>query len=484
MLYTPSPTALRFFESRKFVKLICGPVGGGKSTAALMALWTMAVQQQAFGKEQVRRTKFAILRNTSATLKQTVKPLIDYWFVTRLLEHGFPALGTWNMTTEGAPSFEIRAKLQDGTIVHTQFVMMHADTPDDVRRLLSAEYSAAWVEEAREIDGPAVFEGLQGRVARFPNRQSGGVTYPCVICSTNAPPVGTYWHTLMTDPPENAEIFMQPPALLDDGSLNPEAENLENLDPHYYDNLLQGKTSDWVAVYLRNKFGAGGLGQPVFKGTFRMEFHVAKSPLKPVSSNMKKIVVGSDNGLKAAAVICQEDAKGRVNLLRDAFVPKDETMGYDRFLETLLVPQLRDLNVPFQNVIFVVDPACFQRSQANEVTIAQIISRFGFQVFKAPTNLPERRIAAVEGLLMRQVDGGAGFLFSPEAGHAISAMEWGYRNRKTATGQGLAMPEKDWFSNVADAIQYAALYFNVGAALTGFGRPAAKPIVRRDYAYS
>lgn len=478
MLYVPSPTGLRFMASRAFMKLICGPVGGGKSTVALMALWSMAVQQNAHNG--VRRTKFIILRNTMAQLKSTVKPLIDQWFVELPMSEGTAPLGTWRLTDN---TFEIRARLKDGSVVHTELVMMAADTPDDVRRLLSVECTAAWVEEAREV-AEEVFSGLQGRVGRFPNIASGGVTYPCTICSTNPPPVGTFWHGLMSNPPAGYEIFMQPPALMDDGTLNPDAENLANLYPDYYDNQVAGKSSDWIAVYLRNKFGAGGLGQPVFKGTFRMEFHVAKSALKPVSSNMKKIVVGSDNGLTAAAVIGQEDAKGRVNILRNAYVPKGETMGYDRFLDTLLVPQLRDLAVPFQNVIFVVDPACFQRSQANEVTIAQIISRYGFQVYKAPTNLPERRIAAVEGLLMRQVDGGAGFLFSPEAEHAIAAMEWGYRNKKTASGQGLPTPEKDFYSNIADAIQYLSLYFNVGAALTGFGRTAARPIERRDYAYS
>lgn len=480
MQYLPGLTAAAFMEDRHFIKLICGPIGGGKSTAALMALWTMAVQQKPFGKDQVRRTKFCILRNTSAMLRQTVKPLIDHWFVTVPMSEGSPAFGQWRLT-DG--TFEIRARLGDGTIVHTEFVLMHADTPDDVRRLLSAEYSAAWVEEAREVD-QAVFEGLQGRTTRFPNVASGGVTYPCVICSTNPPPVGTYWHELMTKPASNVAVFMQPAALLEDGSINPEAENLENLHPDYYSNLLQGKTTDWVNVYLRNKFGAGGMGQPVFAATWRSEFHVAKTELKPIPVGMKKIIVGSDNGLKAAAVITQEDARGRVNQIAEAFVPKDETMGYDRFLDNLLAPKLRELNIPAAFVLFVVDPACFHRSQANEVTIAQIIQRRGYQVIPAPTNSIERRIAAVEGLLVQQVDAGARYLVSPSCTHTINAMEWGYRNKKSASQQGIALPDKDWYSNIGDAVQYAALYHNSTAATSGWAGVQAKPVVKRDYAYT
>lgn len=479
MLYTPSPTGLDFMASRKFIKLICGPVGGGKSTAALQALWAMACTQQAHGEHKVRRTKFAVLRNTSAMLKATVKPLIDYWFVQRLADKGMPTLGQWRVTDA---TFEIKARLSDGTIVHTEFVLVHADTPDDVRRLLSAEYSAAWVEEAREVDSE-VFQGLQGRVNRFPNMEAGGVTYPCVLCSTNPPPVGTYWHGLMTAPPENVGVFMQPAALLEDGQLNPEAENLSNLAPDYYANLVMGKSDDWIGVYLRNKFGAGGLGQPVFRATWRSDFHVSKTALRPIPVGMKRIIVGSDNGLTAAACITQEDARGRVNWISEAFVPEGQSMGYDRFLDLLLLPKLRELNVPTSFVLFVVDPACFHRSEATAITIAQVIAKRGFAVVPANTSSIERRISAVEGLLMQQIDGGPRAVFSPTCTHSISAMEWGYRNKKTVGPAGVAQPEKNHFSHMADAIQCAALYYNGGIQDVSRSK-AARPVASRPFAYT
>ena len=78
--YKASPTAQRFMDSTAWVKIIMGPVGGGKSTAALFELLKRAVQQAPH--KNVRRTKFIILRNTMQQLKSTVKPLIDQWFVT------------------------------------------------------------------------------------------------------------------------------------------------------------------------------------------------------------------------------------------------------------------------------------------------------------------------------------------------------------------------------------------------------------------
>jgi hypothetical protein len=313
--FEPSPTGSAFQLSDKYIKLICGPVGGGKSTVALYDLWLRAFRQKP--RDKIRRTRFVILRNTMGQLKSTVKPLIDQWFVTPFDGKA----GEWK-----AETFTLRIGLSDGTTILSEFVMLAADTPDDVRRLLSLECSAAWVEEAREID-PDVFTGLVGRVNRFPNKASGGVTFPGVICSTNPPPMDTFWHDKMTSPPKNWGIFMQPPAVDSDGALSPLAENLKWLNPGYYENLIEGNTEAWVDVYLKNRFGSGGFGQPVFKGTFKREFHCSPDILTPVYSGTHKVIVGSDNGLTAAAIIGQQDARGRINILGEAFVPQGETMG-------------------------------------------------------------------------------------------------------------------------------------------------------------
>lgn len=475
LTYKPGPTGQKFVDSRAFVKLIMGPVGGGKSTVALMDLFDRAIRQAPF--DGVRRTKFVIMRNTSLQLKSTVKPLIDHWFGTLVKNK----MGVWRLT-DGV--FEARFKLADGTVVHSEYAMMPADTPDDVRRLLSLECSAAWIEEMREID-EAVFEGLQGRVARFPNRASGGVTYPGVIGSTNPPPMGSWLQELVADPPENMEVFMQPPALDDEGKLNPDAENLENLDASYYSNLMAGKTEDWLDVFMRNKFGAGGFGQPVFRRTFKLDFHVAKTELQAVAVSNYPIIIGMDNGLTAAAVIGQMDAKGRVNVLGEAYVPEGQTMGVETFLKTFLVPLLQS-KFPTNpgNILFVLDPACFTRSEINEVTIDQVVRSLGYQTMRASTNVPERRIAAVEGLLTRAIDGGPGLLISSACPWLTKAMDWGYRNKKQANGVVTATPEKNHFSHIADALQYLCLHYNqqVNPAAQS-NRSRAREVEKVAYAY-
>lgn len=450
--YKPGPTGQRFLDSRAFSKVICGPVGGGKSTVALFDLLHRAVNQVPFNG--TRRTKFVIMRNTTAQLKATVKPLIEQWLVT--LTNG--TMGQWKLTDN---IFEMRFKLGDDTVVHSELCLLAADTPDDVRRLLSLEASAAWIEEMREID-QAIFEGIQGRVARFPNRAAGGVTYPGVIGSTNPPPMGSWLQEYMANPPSNAEIFMQPAALLEDGSINPEAENIENLDPEYYANLVQGKTDDWIEVYLMNKFGAGGFGMPVFKKTFRLDFHGSKTPLQAITTSFNPIMVGMDNGLTAAAVVGQMDARARLNILGEAYVPEGQTMGVETFLDRILIPHLQTkFPVRPEQITFVLDPACYQRSQVNEVTIEQAVRSRGYNTIKASSNDPERRIAAVEGLLTRAIDGGPGLLVSSECPWLLKSMDFGYRYKKQVNGIGALTPEKNHYSHIADALQYLCLHYNL-----------------------
>jgi len=475
--YTPVATGARLMLDRtNFVRIMMGPVGGGKSTVCLMELVKMA-GEQAPGPAGVRRTRFIILRNTVAQLKSTVKPIIDTWLVT--MAGG--QMGKWKLTDN---TFHMTFRMADGTVVDSEFWLMAADTPEDVRRLLSVECTAAWVEEAREIDRD-VFNGLQGRVNRYPNRAMGGCTRSGVICSTNAPNVGSFWHEIIAKPPKGFGVYVQPPALDEDGGVNPEAENLENLADDYYANLVEGKTLDWVDVYLRNKFGPGAGGQPIYKRTFRKDFHVAKDVLLPLKGSNNPLIVGMDNGLQAAASIWQMDLRGRCLVLDECYVPDTETMGIESFLTLLLVPKLtNELIFPKNKIVFVLDPACFERSQINEDTIAQAVQRQGFFAIKASTNDPAKRVNAVEGLLARQIDGKAALLVSPKCEHTIAALEWGHRYRTTRDGSNTLIAEKNHYSHMGDAFQYSALHYNVQAGASLTGRAAARPVEKARYHYA
>lgn len=479
MRYVASPTGQAFVKDRSFIKLIMGPVGGGKSTVCLMDLMARAYSQTPFNG--LRRTKFGILRNTAAQLKSTVKPLIDEWLVTIPTETTGSAMGSWRLTDS---TFEIMQSLPDGTRVHSELVLLAADTPDDVRRLLSLQLSAAWVEETREID-EEVFKGLLGRVSRFPSKVAGGVAYPGVICSTNAPALNTYWHRMITEPPANMRVFIQPAAVDEDGNINPDAENLQFLSDEYYYNLMSANTEEWIDVYLRNKFGNGNAGQAVYRTTFKAKFHVAKSSLLAIPSSMHPLVVGMDNGLQAAATVMQTDPRGRVNVLSECYVPEDQTMGVETFLDRLLIPHLMDkYKTRREAFLFVLDPACFQRSQINEQTIAQAVIARGFRAVRATTNDPDKRQLALEGLLNRAVDGGPGLLIDPSCTHLIEGLEWGFRFKKLANGQQTTTRDKTHHSHQVESCEYGAGHFNAQTSQTYTAfQTRARPVVRKDYSY-
>ncbi len=471
--YKPTPTGARLLASNGFVKVIMGPVGSGKSTIAFVDLVNRAYAQRPHAG--VRRSKWGILRNTSAQLRSTVKPLIDQWAPLM-----FGSAGSWRLT-DG--TYEVMAKLPDGTVLHAEFVMLAADTPDDVRRLLSLELSGGWIEEAREIDED-VTNGFIGRMDRFPNQASGGVTRPGCVASTNPPPLGTYWHEIITAPPTGFEVFVQPPALLEDGSLNPDAENLENLSPNYYERLVEGRKPAWIDVYLKNKFGPGEWGLPVYRDVFKRDFHVAKNRLMPVMQSINPLIVGMDNGLTAAATIMQMDLRGRVNVLGIEYVPQGETMGVERFLDTKLVPRLlRDFPFRKENIVFELDPACYQRSQVNEATIAQAVAKRGFRTHEATTNDPLLRIGALENLLMRQIDGGAAFLIDPQCTWLADALDWGYRYRKQTAASPSPTIDKNHYSHIAESAQYACLRYSQTSLGGVDQRSQARPVQARTYTY-
>ena len=63
----PGLIAKTFMKDKSFVRGIRGPVGSGKSVTCCMELMRIAVNQSP-NKSGVRRTRFAVIRNTNQNL--------------------------------------------------------------------------------------------------------------------------------------------------------------------------------------------------------------------------------------------------------------------------------------------------------------------------------------------------------------------------------------------------------------------------------
>ena len=110
------------------------------------------------------------------------------------------------------------------------------------------------------------------------------------------------------------------------------------------------------------------------------------------------------------------------------------------------------------NVIVIGDPAGSQRAQTDERSVFDILKQEGFRVIPAKTNSIVARISAVDKLLTRSVDGKPALLIDPRCKDLINALRGGYRYKINNKGDTDEKPEKNSYSHIADAFQYASLH--------------------------
>jgi hypothetical protein len=434
MRYIPPPTVDRFMRSNSRIRVIVGPLGSGKSMGSIMELIRKSSMQHAYNG--VRSTKWAIIRNTGQQLRQTVladireylSPIIHYYVTDSTVQ--------------------IRAKLPDGTFMHTDWLLIPLDTKEDVRRLLSLQLTGAWINELREVPFD-IIRPLLGRTGRYPSKAHGGATWRGIIADTNPWDVDSSYHDRCVLNPHKAwELFHQP------SGIGPDAENIANLPDGYYDDLMDGKDIEWSQVHVESQWGVSNAGQAVFRKTFHAPTHVRDMQVRV--NPHKPLMVGLDFGRTPCAVIGQSDAYGRAIIMKEVVT---EGMGLIQMLREHLKPVL--LSPPFvgHRVFVVGDPAGRQKSQATEKALFDDLKDEGFIAYPAATNDIDKRLTAVEKLFQNTIVGEPGIQIN-RAGcpTLIQALGNKYRYRKRKDGQYDDVPEKlhPW-SDVCDGLQYFCL---------------------------
>lgn len=229
-------------RSDAFVRACIGPVGSGKSSAAVVEVLHRAMKQEP-GPDGVRRTRFAVIRNTYPQLRDTTRKTFEQWMP--------PGIGTWR---EQEFTYVIETGLKDGTRVHSEVLFRALDRPEDVKKLLSLELTGAYINEAREAPKDVV-DVLQTRLGRYPSKNQGGATWFGMWMDSNPWPTSHWGYELFSKkPPEGFELFEQP------GGREPNAENVENLPAGYYERLTLGKDAEWIAEYVDGKYPSSDRG--------------------------------------------------------------------------------------------------------------------------------------------------------------------------------------------------------------------------------
>jgi len=461
--YSAPPTCAAFMKSESFGRLIAGPVGSGKTTACLFELFRRACEQ-APASDGLRYTRFAIVRQTLKALKDTVLKDITSWL-------------------EGVATY----KVSDNTVyihygdIRSEWLLIPLDDVEDQRRLLSMQLTGAWMSESIEMDVNIV-SPLAGRVGRYPAANLGGCSWFGIIADTNMPAENTSWHKFMTEPTPDWQIFIQP------SGMSAQAENLQWLlqtadtlklpedDPvrlaqgrKYYERFIRSNTPDWCKRYVHAEFGDDPSGSAVFREVFKHRWHV-QDEVSPVSTY--PLLVGLDFGRDPCAVICQPDHRGRLLVLEEIIA---DDIGLELQLQRMIKPVLMKERYLGRAVYVVGDPAGTQRSTLYEETSFDMLKRHGLLAYPAPTNDIDRRISAVEAWLLGARDAGPALVIDGTlCPTLVRGLNGGYRYGRTKAGDRKPKPDKNSYSHVMDAFQYACL-----AAHGGLSDMIANRISRR-----
>lgn len=448
--FNAPPTVARFMKSEAFFRVIAGPVGSGKTTGCLFELFRRACEQ-APATDGYRYTRFAIVRQTLKQLKDTVLKDITGWL-------------------QGIAEYKVSENtvhIRVGDVV-SEWLLIPLDSPEDQRRLLSLQLTGAWMSESIEMDYTIV-SPLAGRIGRYPSGNLGSPTWFGMIADTNMPSEGSDWHRVMTEPPPDTQIFIQP------GGMEDNAENLEYLvqtaetvkldlkDPEqraqrraqgrtYYERFIRNNSPDWCRRYVHAQFGDDPSGTAVFRESFKHSFHVVED-LEPVASF--PLLVGQDFGRDPCSIICQLDHRGRLLVLEEVVA---EDIGLELHIERSLRPTLMKERYLGKSIAVIGDPSGVAKSSVYEETSFDVMKRMGFMAFPAPTNDIPQRLRAIEAFLLAQREGGPAFLIDANrCPVTVRALNGGYRFAKTRSGVRKPVPDKNEYSHIADALQYACL---------------------------
>lgn len=441
--YKPPPTVERFLLSNARRRVIMGPFGSGKSSGCCVEVPRRASMQRP-GKNGIRKTRFAIVRNTMPQLRDTTLKTWLEWFPDG-------SLGRWKETGK-----TYHMKYQD---VDCEVLFRALDDEADVKNLLSLELTGAYLNECRETPR-VIVDALDGRIDRYPSRRDDiGATWAGIWADTNPPTEEEYWHRIINgDDPDTGmpsadngwEAFIQP------SGLSPEAENLDHLAPGYYETLAKGKGKEFVRVYVHGYFGKSTGGKAVHP-TFDPDLHIAKDVLIPNPRLM--LLVSADFGLTPAMTLKQQDTFGRV-LTFDEIVT--EGMGLKRAIKEKLKPLLRNKYEGY-DVFVTGDPAGKVKSQTDERSCVTIFKEEGFKKVKfAFSNSPVHRIGATDSFLMRNTEMGPAYLIDPRCSYLKRGMGGRYHYPINRKGETSPTPKKDIFSHICEAGQYGDMYYERG----------------------
>lgn len=477
--YRPMGAVLEAYcKSIKFVQIIRGPLGAGKTKASAFKVFQYICQQRP-DANGVRRSRWAVIRNTYPDLTSTT---IRDW-----KEMVPSAAGV--LTMGHPPEHRLFFHLPDGTTVQAEVLFIALDREDDVKKLRGAQLTGAWINELKELP-KAVLDMVTGRVDRYP--APGASTWVGVIGDTNAWDQD-HWLQALDEQWQRGELseyefFTQPPGVIKingEWTVNPLAENLMVLRADYYRRMIQGKKEDWIKVNLGNEIGVCFDGRPVHP-EYSESIHAVRHLLVPDKNRI--VEVGCDFGLTPAAGFAQRQSDHQWFVFDEVVTGHEDgdvhgTVGVERFAQLL---KDKCAEYPGLQFRFRGDPAGGQRDKT-EQTYFQALAAAGIVCLPASSNDPTKRRGALERPLTRLVNGKPGIVFSPKCKVIRKGLAgaWNYRRVAVAGADRFRdEADKNKWSHVCEALEYGLMdagenvvVNGASAAVQNFPRGPVQPKV-------
>lgn len=456
------PTINAFMNSDAFLRGLIGPFGSGKSSGCVMELPQRGIQQRP-GPDGVRRSRWAVIRNSYRQLEDTTIRTFMQWLPPHQLGEWLPSKHQYTIKALKADGDDRGAEIE---------VLFRAlDRPDQLGNLLSLDLTGAWINEGREVPWP-IFETLEGRVGRYPRMVDGGPSWYGIWSDTNPPDVDSDWFKFFEEADHTErvaelakilpgltvenyrQIFKQP------SGLSERAENLANLPPGYYQRMAIGKSEEWIKVYIHGEYGFVTDGKPVWP-EYVDELHCPKEKHKLPSPYPGLPIVRSwDFGLTPACIFSQITPRGQWIVFDELTA---SSMGADAFSDEVIAHSAR--YYPRFDFWDIGDPAGGQKSQTDERTCFQILRAKTIQIEPAIQTLAIR-LESVRKPLRTLVDGRPQFVLHERCKMLRRGLMGGYHFRRMrVTGERYTSdPEKNTYSHPCDALGYAGTRL-FGAAL-------------------
>lgn len=474
-----APTLMRFHASPEYVRVAMGPLGSGKTVAAVEEIFMMAMEMPPC-KDNVRRSTAAFIRDSAPNLSSTtMKTWLERFPEDVSKNYGGITRVNWSNPME----MEVTLPLPDGTLMNLLIYCRHQACDADAENLKSLNLSFAFVNEANVIPKASI-DMLIGRVGRFPSKDdlmidpATGEPYKPrfgIVMDTNMPPDDHYLYKFAEErTPKGWAFFKQPPAMFADMGPNGRmryrpnkgqkvalgvmpAENINNLNEgwDYYAKQIAGKTHDWIRVFIMAEYGSIMTGLPVYPAYSDLIHY--RNEVIPFDKT-KTLFLGFDWGLHPSVVFVQMSDKGQLQVI-DEIDGGQVKMGLEAMWKATIRPKLvNDYGWGKGTQIFAIGDPAVGKSQVDENTCTKYLASQGLTVRPCHTNAQGERMGAVDHFLRQLVsEGQPAIILSNKCQRLRKGFCGGYffeRKEQCRDEVYKGTPKDNSFTHIQDCLQY------------------------------